>query len=108
MTEFLESALRYVARGWSILPIGAAKKVALRTWKRYQKQRPDHQQIKRWFAGPTCMAWPWCAGLSAAVCGTNFHQLLQGAISYYENNDLRMPWYAFAARWPEGWEWRVT
>ena len=52
MTEFLESALRYAARGWSILPIGAAKKVALRTWKRYQEQRPDEQQIKRWFAGP--------------------------------------------------------
>ena len=65
MTAFLESALRYAARGWSIFTIGAAKKVALRTWKRYQEQRPDDQQIKRWFAGPTCMVWPWCAGLSA-------------------------------------------
>ena len=43
----------------------------------------------------------------AAVCGTNQHQLLQGAIAYQEDNDGRMPWYAFAGpRIQE--EWWVT
>ena len=44
----------------------------------------------------------------AAVCGTNVHQLLQGAISYSEANDLWMPWYGFANRRLEGEEWWVT
>ncbi|HIM56679.1 MAG TPA: prepilin-type N-terminal cleavage/methylation domain-containing protein [Candidatus Latescibacteria bacterium] len=44
----------------------------------------------------------------AAVCGTNQYQLLQGAIAYSEDNDFMMPWYAFASRRPEGWEWWVT
>ena len=44
----------------------------------------------------------------ASVCGTNGHQLLQGAIAYSHDNDLVMLWYAFALRRPPGWEWWVT
>ena len=44
----------------------------------------------------------------AAVCGTNVHQLLQGAIAYSQNNDSMMPWYAFASRRPEDQDWWVT
>ena len=44
----------------------------------------------------------------SAVCATNQYQLLQGAIAYSEDNDFMMPWYAYASRRPEGWEWWVT
>ena len=44
----------------------------------------------------------------AAICGTNLHQLLQGATAYSETNDSWMPWYGFPIDRPEGEEWWVT
>ena len=44
----------------------------------------------------------------ATICGTNIHQLLQGAIAYSEDNDFIMPWYYVAQCRPEGQEWWVT
>ena len=49
-SEVLSAALKYAALGWSIIPIGAEKKPAVK-WKNFQSQRADEQQIREWFDG---------------------------------------------------------
>jgi hypothetical protein len=47
----LESALGYLRRGWSIIPIKVGtKKPACRSWKAYQKKPPDESHIRKWFS----------------------------------------------------------
>jgi hypothetical protein len=46
----LDRALEYDRLGWSIIPIRAGtKKPAIRSWKKYQTERPDKQQLRKWF-----------------------------------------------------------
>jgi len=45
----LKQVLTYYRRGWSIIPIGLNKKAAVQ-WKKYQKTRPDENQLRKWFA----------------------------------------------------------
>ncbi len=45
----LDAALNYHDLGWSIIPVEPASKKAAKTWKRWQRERPDHDQLKRWF-----------------------------------------------------------
>ena len=46
----LDYALEYYSRGWSIIPIRTGtKKPAIRSWKQYQKIRPDEKQLNKWF-----------------------------------------------------------
>lgn len=48
--DVLSAALRYHSLGWSIIPIVAGtKKPALRSWKPFQTNRADEQQIRDWF-----------------------------------------------------------
>ncbi|MCE9590085.1 MAG: bifunctional DNA primase/polymerase [Planctomycetes bacterium] len=50
---FLPDALDYAARAWCILPVTHTpkpKRVALRSWKRWQASRPDEDTLRRWFA----------------------------------------------------------
>ena len=49
MTRFLDDALAYAAREWSILPVGADKKPAIRKWKRWQSEPADEKQLRKWF-----------------------------------------------------------
>lgn len=48
--ELLASALDYLRRGWSVLPIGPDKRPALSSWRRYQTERPSETTIAKWFA----------------------------------------------------------
>ena len=48
--DVLSAALRYHSLGWSIIPVAAGtKKPALRSWKPFQTNRADEQQIRDWF-----------------------------------------------------------
>ena len=60
--NFLDAALQYAERGWSILPIGPEKKPAVRRWKRYQSQPPSQPTLRCWFKRPNLN------GL-AVICG---------------------------------------
>lgn len=57
-----DEALRYAARGWSIIPISKEKKPALRSWKPYQTRRPTEAELREWFQKPNV------TGL-ALICG---------------------------------------
>ena len=47
----LEWALEYHRLSWCVIPIKpGTKKPALRSWKQYQTQRPDKNQLRKWFA----------------------------------------------------------
>jgi len=48
--SLLQTVLAYHRRGWSIIPIKlGTKKPACYTWKRYQTERPNQAQLRRWF-----------------------------------------------------------
>ncbi|MBC7817933.1 MAG: bifunctional DNA primase/polymerase [Planctomycetaceae bacterium] len=48
--DSLSAAMQYYSLGWSVIPIAAGKKIpALRSWKPFQKQRANEQQIRDWF-----------------------------------------------------------
>lgn len=63
MIDFLKHALMYAGFGWSILPVGPDKKPALKSWKKYQSERPKKKTLRRWFGEATAHT-----GL-AVVCG---------------------------------------
>lgn len=45
----LTAALAYYDRGWCVLPVDSKKRPALRTWRRYQTERPTREQLRTWF-----------------------------------------------------------
>lgn len=45
----LEAALKYMRRGWSVVPIGEKTKSPLVKWEKYQTQRATEQKIKEWW-----------------------------------------------------------
>jgi hypothetical protein len=45
----IETAQRYLARGWSILPLGARDKRPLVVWEPLQTSRPSAEQVSDWF-----------------------------------------------------------
>lgn len=51
MDEKLELALEYLARGWSVIPVGKNKRPLIE-WKKYQKERATEDQIRKWFSTP--------------------------------------------------------
>lgn len=49
--DVLSAALVYHSLGWSVIPIKqGTKKPALKSWKRFQTQRPTEQELRDWFA----------------------------------------------------------
>ena len=44
-----DSAVDYIARGWSVLPIGVDKKPATRCWNKYQREQAKNRTLERWF-----------------------------------------------------------
>jgi hypothetical protein len=49
-TPILKSALYYADRlGWCVIPIPHGQKKARIKWKRYQTERPDQAQVRKWF-----------------------------------------------------------
>ncbi|MHC4466183.1 MAG: bifunctional DNA primase/polymerase [Planctomycetota bacterium] len=47
----LKEALRYFSYGWCVIPIKpGTKKPALKSWKKYQTERPDEKQLRKWFS----------------------------------------------------------
>lgn len=49
MTTLRDCALDYHALGWCIIPIPHGEKKAHISWKPYQTERPDREQLERWF-----------------------------------------------------------
>jgi len=47
--DLLAAALEGLALGWSIIPVGAAKKAAVK-WRQWQTTRADRGQLEKWFA----------------------------------------------------------
>ena len=58
----LDNALEYAARGWCILPIGSNKRPNMKSWVKWQTERPQEAQLRQWFSKPRV------TGL-AVVCG---------------------------------------
>jgi len=48
MNPILESALKYCAKGYSVIPIGKNKKPIVK-WEKYQKEKATPEEIKTWF-----------------------------------------------------------
>ena len=49
-TPILKSAEYYADRlGWCVIPIPHGQKKARIKWKRYQTERPDREQVRKWF-----------------------------------------------------------
>lgn len=46
----LDYALDYHRIGWCVIPVPYGKKAAQIRWRKYQKNRPDKAQLKKWFA----------------------------------------------------------
>src|SRR5262245_47555362 len=46
--NMLESALNYLARGWSVIPV--TEKEPLIEWKQYQDRRPSEEELEAWFS----------------------------------------------------------
>lgn len=50
----LDEALRMHRQNWCVLPLKPqSKQPALRSWKRYQNQRPNEATVRNWFSGST-------------------------------------------------------
>lgn len=49
----LAAALRYLARGWSVLALRPRDKRPIRSWEAWQHARPSEPQLRAWFT-----AWP--------------------------------------------------
>jgi len=62
MTTALDTALSYLANGWSVIPILAGTKRPPIPWKDFQTRHATPEEVRGWFA-----RWP-DAGL-AIVCG---------------------------------------
>lgn len=85
--SFLDDALKYRARGWSIIPIrhGKAenkyKRAALKSWKPYQSAPPTEGQIREWFTTSTVDGLAIVLGpVSADTCCRDFDD----ASAYHE------------------------
>lgn len=50
MKAQLESALKYAARKWTVIPMKMAEKRPAVRWKRYQTRPPSKPTLRRWFA----------------------------------------------------------
>lgn len=48
-TPTLNAALRYAARGWSLIPIQAGTKKPTCKWAKYQTERATEGQLTKWF-----------------------------------------------------------
>ena len=48
-----QSALAYLARGWSVIPLRPGEKRPLVRWEQYQKRPPSADELSGWFT-----AWP--------------------------------------------------
>jgi len=46
----IETAQRYLARGWSVLPLVARDKRPLVVWEPLQSSRPSAEQVSNWFS----------------------------------------------------------
>lgn len=46
---FLDAALEYEERGWSVIPLEPKGKKPLVPWEKYQKERASREQITRWW-----------------------------------------------------------
>lgn len=46
----IETAQRYLARGWSVLPLAARDKRPLVVWEPLQSSRPSAEQVSDWFS----------------------------------------------------------
>ncbi len=46
----IDTAQRYLARGWSVLPLGARDKRPLVIWEPLQTSRPSAEQVSDWFS----------------------------------------------------------
>jgi hypothetical protein len=46
--EMIESALKYLRKGYSVIPIGKDK-IPLIKWEIYQKKKPTEEEVKQWF-----------------------------------------------------------
>ena len=50
MTQtILDTALEYLDRGWSVIPIRKGQKVPAIAWKEYQHRHPTEDEIYSWF-----------------------------------------------------------
>ncbi len=48
MSTVLESALRYISRGWSVFPVGGNKR-PLAAWESYQRRIATEDEVKAWY-----------------------------------------------------------
>jgi len=47
--NLLETALKYLSRGWSVIPLGRKKKPLLPEWTTYQSRLATEQEIRQWW-----------------------------------------------------------
>lgn len=66
MTKLPPEIERALELGWSIIPLRADKRPAIKSWKRYQTERPTREQVEQWHAELQPPAW---AVITGAISG---------------------------------------
>lgn len=49
MTQQLDAALSYLARGWAVLPMSRKSKKPIIKWKEFQTRRPTEAEVRGWW-----------------------------------------------------------
>lgn len=72
MNNVKEQALQYLAKGFSIIPVGANKKPLLNSWKEFQERRATAEEIDAWFSNNPDANVGIVTGKLSGVCVVDF------------------------------------
>jgi len=77
----LPAALKYLKRGWSVIPVGWDKKPLVK-WKPYQERLPSEDEIRKWWGDyPVAGIALICGSVSGGVYAVDIDPIHGGAVS---------------------------
>ncbi len=61
-TNYLDEALGFYERGWTVIPMRRGERRPAVRWKAYQTRRPERDLLPKWFGG-----WKLCGGIAVIL-----------------------------------------